>query len=71
VDRWLAAHGKDTYGSPEGTVYAGGTPLFDERTGTRTNRLDHVYRNNPEAQAACARSDAGAPPSGKRVPEAR
>lgn len=54
VDRWLADHKLDRYGSPEGTMYAGGTPLFDERTGQTTDRLDHLYRVRPEARKACA-----------------
>jgi hypothetical protein len=32
VDRWLEERELDPYGSPQGTVYAGGDPLFDERT---------------------------------------
>jgi hypothetical protein len=56
VDRWLSAHKLDRYGSPEGTMYAGGTPLFDERTGEQADRLDHVYNKHPEARAACAGS---------------
>jgi hypothetical protein len=54
VDRWLAERKLDPYGSPEGTMYAGGTPLFNEATGRRIDRLDHVYRKHPEAKAACA-----------------
>jgi len=54
VDRWLAARKLDPYGLPEGTMYAGGTPLFDEATGRQTDRLDYVYRKHPEAKAACA-----------------
>lgn len=53
VDRWLADHRLDPYGSPEGTMYAGGTPLFDERTGETTDRLTFVYRRHPDAKAAC------------------
>jgi hypothetical protein len=53
VDKWLAAHGLDTYGHPEGTMYAGGTPLFDERTGETRDRLDYVYARQPEARHAC------------------
>lgn len=56
VDRWLSERKLDRYGSPEGTMYAGGTPLFDERTGQRVDRLDYVYRKHPEARATCARA---------------
>ena len=54
VDRWLAERKLDRYGSPAGTMYTGGTPLFDERTGRSIDRLDYVYGKHPEARAACA-----------------
>lgn len=54
VDRWLQANGLDRYGHAEGTMYAGGTPLFDERTGESTDRLDYVFQRKPEARKACA-----------------
>lgn len=60
VDAWLAARGLDPYGSSEGTMYAGGSPLFDERTGETTDRLEYVYAKHPEARAACGR-DARSP----------
>jgi hypothetical protein len=54
VDRWLAQRKLDPYGSPAGTMYAGGTPLFNEATGQQIDRLDYIYRKHPEAKAACA-----------------
>jgi len=54
LDAWLAAHGLNTYGDPPDRMYMGGTPLFDERTGVRTERRDYVYRSHPEARSACA-----------------
>ncbi|MCP3137962.1 hypothetical protein [Pyxidicoccus xibeiensis] len=56
VDRWLQSQKLDKYGHPEGTMYAGGTPLFDERTGESTDRLDYVFKRKPEAREACAGS---------------
>jgi len=56
VDQWLAARGLDRYGGPAGTMYAGGTPLFDERTGARKDRLEHVYKLHPAARDTCARA---------------
>ena len=53
VDDWLAAKKLDAYGNPEGTMYAGGSPLFDEATGTTRNRLSFVYHVQPDAKAAC------------------
>jgi len=56
VDQWLAAHGLDRYGGPAGTMYAGGTPLFDERTGARKDRLEYVYKLHPAARDTCHRA---------------
>jgi|SRR6267378_360882 hypothetical protein len=64
VDRWLAQRKLDPYGSPEGTMYAGGTPLFNEATGRQIDRLEYIYRKHPEAKAACA-------PARKRSEEKR
>ncbi|QSQ25709.1 hypothetical protein JY651_12585 [Pyxidicoccus parkwayensis] len=55
VDRWLQEHGLDKYGHPEGTMYAGGTPLFDERTGETKDRMEYVFQRKPEARQACAK----------------
>jgi hypothetical protein len=53
VDKWLAGRGLDRYGNPRGTMYAGGTPLFDERTGEHVDRLAYVYKRQPLAREAC------------------
>ncbi len=53
VDRWLAAHGLDSFGSPHGTMYPGGTPLFDEATGRQTSRPEYLARSHPEVLRAC------------------
>lgn len=55
LDRWLAARHLDAYGAPLGTMYAGGTPLFDEGTGKTMSRLEYVYAKLPEARRACSR----------------
>ena len=54
VDAWLSKNHLDPYGSPEGTMYAGGTPLFDEATGERTDRLGYVYAHHSGAKQACS-----------------
>jgi hypothetical protein len=54
LDRWLAERKLDRYGSPAGTMYTGGTPLFDEVTGRSVDRLDYVYGKHPAAREACA-----------------
>jgi hypothetical protein len=53
VDRWLAAHGLDAYGSPQGTMYMGGTPLFDEATGQRRTRQAFLAAHHPEPLRGC------------------
>ncbi|MCP3100376.1 hypothetical protein LZ198_16020 [Myxococcus sp. K15C18031901] len=53
VDRWLKKHQLDAYGHPEGSMYAGGTPLFDERTGESKDRLTYVFEQHPEARKVC------------------
>jgi hypothetical protein len=53
VDKWLAGRGLDPYGNPRGTLYAGGTPLFDERTGEHVDRLAYVYKRQPLAREVC------------------
>jgi hypothetical protein len=53
VDAWLSAHHLDPYGNADGTIYAGGTPLFDERSGQSTDRLTYVYEHQPDAKLAC------------------
>jgi hypothetical protein len=53
VDRWLAAQKLDAYGSPLGTMYMGGTPLFDEATGRRTSRQAFLAAHQPEALHGC------------------
>lgn len=56
VDKWLQAHDLDQYGQKRGTMYMGGSPLFDERTGVTTSRLDYVYQQQPAAREACGGS---------------
>lgn len=53
VERELSDRGLNAYGDPPGTVYTGGTPLFDEKTGRREDRLDHVLARVPAIAAAC------------------
>ena len=53
VDRWLASKNLDRYGSKQGTMYAGGSQLFDERTGETRDRLEYVFSRHPAAKQAC------------------
>jgi hypothetical protein len=53
ADRWLAEQKLNPFGDPPETNYPGGTPLFDERTGQRKTRLEHLFGKHPALQAAC------------------
>jgi hypothetical protein len=59
VDLWLTQRELNQYGDPVGTLYAGGTPLFDEKTGKTTNRMVYLVSKHPELQQACPREVLG------------
>ena len=59
VDAELQKRGLDKYGNDPGTMYPGGTPLFDEATGQRKDRTAYVYAHRPEIAAACGAPDGG------------
>jgi hypothetical protein len=54
LDAQLAARGLNSFGDSKDTIYAGGTPLFDEKTGKSRDRLDYIRERHPEIAAACA-----------------
>lgn len=49
----LQRAGLNRFGDPPDTMYAGGSPLFDERTGETTSRRDYVQARHPELVAQC------------------
>lgn len=53
LDRVLSEAGLNRFGDPLDRMYAGGSPLFDERTGTTTPRRQYVARSHPELVARC------------------
>lgn len=55
VDRWLAAKGLNQYGDAPDTMYAGGSPLFDERTGKAKDRIEYVVSKHPAAREGCGK----------------
>lgn len=59
ADAWLTAHKRDELGDTETRAYGGGSPLFDERTGVRTDRVTYLLGKLPELRAACAPKDGG------------
>lgn len=42
IDAWIARYNLNRYGDPKNTVYAGGTPLFNETTGRRMNMYTYI-----------------------------
>jgi hypothetical protein len=48
IDDWIRQSGRNEFGDPKDTVYAGGTPLFNEMTGRTTDRYDYILKRNPE-----------------------
>lgn len=42
IDDMIKKKGLNEFGDPKGTMYAGGTPLFDERTGRVRDRYDYI-----------------------------
>lgn len=48
IDSWLEQNNLNQYGDSKDTMYAGGTPLFDERTGDRTDRYEYILKKFPE-----------------------
>jgi hypothetical protein len=48
IDSWLAERGFNQYGDPKDTVYAGGSPTFNEKTGESQDRYQLVMSKHPE-----------------------
>jgi hypothetical protein len=42
IDEMIKKKGLNEFGDPKDTMYAGGTPLFDERTGSVKDRYEYV-----------------------------
>jgi len=48
IDRWIEENDLNEYGESKDTLYLGGTPLFDERTGRRKDRYEYILDKHPE-----------------------
>ena len=48
IDAWISESGLNKYGDPENTAYSGGTPLFNEMTGERTDRYEYIKKMHPD-----------------------
>lgn len=48
IDQWIALNNLNEYGDPKGTMYTGGTPLFDEETGRTLDRYQYILEKHPD-----------------------
>jgi len=48
IEEWLQDNGFNRYGDPQDTVYASGTPLFDEQTGRTLERFQYILDQHPD-----------------------
>ena len=63
IDTWIVSNGLDEVGNPRGTMYTGGTPLFDESAGRRVDRYEYIVRAHPDKPWATPRDVDDEPPS--------
>lgn len=48
IEAWIEANDLNQYGDPKDTVYTGGTPLFNEKTGQTIDRYEYILRKHPD-----------------------
>ena len=48
IEKWIKEKGLNPFGDSKDTVYAGGTPLFDEATGETKDRYEYILKRNPD-----------------------
>jgi hypothetical protein len=48
IEEWIKKSGRNEYGDPKDTVYAGGNPLFDERRPGLKDRFEYILERHPE-----------------------
>ena len=49
IDSWIKTTGRNTFGDASDTMYAGGSPLFDESTGEMTDRFDYIRAHHADS----------------------
>jgi len=47
IEKFIRDKGLNEYGDDKGTVYAGGTPLFNEMTGRTLDRYEYILKKHP------------------------
>lgn len=48
IDQWILKNNLNQYGDTKDTVYLGGTPLFNESTGSYKNLYEYIFERHPE-----------------------
>lgn len=48
IEAWIQKNDLNEYGDLKDTVYTGGTPLFDERTGEQIDKYEYILGNHPD-----------------------
>ncbi len=48
IDEWIRRENRNQYGDSKDTMYMGGTPLFDERSGQMKDRYEYILNKHPE-----------------------
>lgn len=51
IDRWIRENNRNQFGDKKDTVYAGGTPLFNEMTGRALDRYEYILKKHPELRS--------------------
>jgi hypothetical protein len=48
IEKWIKDKRRNPYGDAQNTMYAGGTPLFDERSGKTKDKYEYILEKHPE-----------------------
>lgn len=48
IEAWIIENDLNQYGDPKDTVYMGGTPLFNEKTGERIDKYEYILQRHPD-----------------------
>jgi len=48
IEAWVLENNLNQYGDSKDTVYMGGTPLFDEKTGKSIDKYEYILKNHPD-----------------------
>lgn len=57
IDEWIKTGDRNEYGDPKDTHYAGGNPLFDERSPKMKDRYEYILEKNPNLVKSTSNDD--------------